>query len=135
VSQRSRLLALPLVMLCVLAYLGSAAHFLLVQHSTCLEHGDMLHGASAERGDAPMQVRPSFADKRVTRTDAVVSGHDADAHCTYVFLRRVVSPSAGVMLSPEAPALPGRVLGMAHGVVEPPVAWLHLAPKSSPPRA
>ena len=121
-------------MLCVLAYLGSVAHFLLVQHSTCLEHGDMLHGASAEQGDAPTQVRPSFTDKRVTRTDAEVSGHDADAHCAYVFLRRVVSPSAGVMLSPQAPVLPGRVLRMAHVAVEPPVAWLHLAPKSSPPR-
>ncbi|MGZ3460617.1 MAG: hypothetical protein ACXU86_19185 [Archangium sp.] len=133
--QRSRLLALPLVMLCVLAYLGSAAHFLLVQHSTCLEHGDMLHGAGAEQGDAPAQVRPSFVDKRVTRTDAKVSGHDEDAHCAYVFLRRVVPPSAGVMLSPEAPVPPVRVLGAEHVAVEPPVAWLYLAPKSSPPRA
>ncbi|OJT20656.1 hypothetical protein BO221_30255 [Archangium sp. Cb G35] len=132
--RRPRLLALPLVLLCVLAYLGSAAHFVLVQHAACLEHGDMVHEASGEQGEARLAVRESFEDERITRTDAQVSVHGADAHCAHVFLRRVVQFPAGVMLPPEAPVLPGQVLEVVSVAVEPQVAWLHLAPKSSPPR-
>jgi hypothetical protein len=132
--RRPRLLALPLVLLCVLAYLGSAAHFVLVQHSTCLEHGELVHEEGVEQGDESSRVQPSFADERIARTDARVSVHGADAHCAHVFLRRVVAPPAGVMLPSEAPVLEGRVLETDSVAVEPPVAWLHLAPKSSPPR-
>lgn len=133
--RRPRLLALPLVLLCALAYLGSAAHFFLVQHTPCIEHGDMLHEGGAEQGEAQVQVRESFEDERITRSDAAqVSVHGADAHCAHVFLRRAVQPPAGVMLPPEAPVLSGQVLEAYSVAVEPQVAWLHLAPKSSPPR-
>ncbi|MFY0568841.1 hypothetical protein ACN28E_34155 [Archangium lansingense] len=132
--RRPRLLALPLVVLCALAYLGSAAHFFLVQHNTCIEHGDLLHEAGVEQGEASVQVSESFEDERVTRADAQVSAHGADAHCAHVFLRRVVQPPAGVMLLPEVPVLSGQVLEADSVAVEPQVACLHLAPKSSPPR-
>ncbi|WP_257458519.1 hypothetical protein [Archangium lipolyticum] len=133
-SRRSRLLALPLVLLCVLAYLGSVAHFVLVQHATCLEHGELLHEGGVEQGDAPVQVvRVSFEDERITGSDAQASVHGADAHCAHVFLRRVAPPPAGVMLSPEEPVLSGPVFVADSEAVEPPVEWLHLAPKSSPP--
>ena len=133
--RRPRLLALPLVLLCALAYLGSAAHFFLVQHTPCVEHGDLLHGAEAEQGEAQVKVRESFEDERITRSDAQASVHGADAHCAHVFLRRAVQPPAGVMLPPEAPVLSGQVLEAYSVAVEPQVAWLHLAPKSSPPRS
>lgn len=133
--RRPRLLALPLVLVCTLAYLGSAAHFFLVQHDTCLEHGEMLHAARGEQGEALKRALPSFADERLTRTDAQVSVHGADAHCTHVFLRRVVQPSVGMTLLPEAPVVSGPGLEVDSVAVEPPVAWLRLAPKSSPPRA
>ncbi|HSP79148.1 MAG TPA: hypothetical protein VLQ93_11495, partial [Myxococcaceae bacterium] len=71
----SRLLALPLVLVCALAYLGSAAHFVLVQPRTCLEHGEMVHGDEVEQGHGP--ERASFSDERLTRTDAVPSVHGA----------------------------------------------------------
>ena len=132
--RRPRLLALPLVLLCALAYLGSAAHFFLVQHNTCIEHGELLHEAGVAQGKAPVQVRESFEEERFTRTDAQVSVHGADAHCAHVFLRRVVQPPAGAMLPPEAPVLSGQVLEVDSVAVEPQVACLHLAPKSSPPR-
>jgi hypothetical protein len=134
-SRRSRLLALPLVVLCVLAYLGSAAHFVLVQHATCLEHGELVHGAQVEQGDVPVQPRESFADERVTRSEAQASVHGADAHCAHVFLRRMEPPPAGVMLSLEAPVLSVLVLEADSETVEPQVECLHLAPKSSPPLA
>ncbi|QRN93979.1 hypothetical protein JRI60_33140 [Archangium violaceum] len=132
-SRRSRLLALPLVLLCVLAYLGSVAHFVLVQHATCLEHGELLHEVGVEQGEAQVQAKVSFEDERITRAEAKASVHGADAHCAHVFLRRVAPPPAGVMLSPEAPVLSGPVLVVDSESVEPPVEWLHLAPKSSPP--
>jgi hypothetical protein len=130
----SRLLALPLVLVCVLAYLGSAAHFVLVQHRTCLEHGEVVHGDEVEQGHGSETVRASFSDERLTRTDAVASVHGADVHCAHTVLRRVASPPVGVMLSEEVPAPEGPVLLADSGHVEPPVEWLHLAPKSSPPR-
>ena len=133
--RRPRLLALPLVLLCALAYLGSVAHFFLVQHTPCVEHGDLLHGAEAEQGEAQVKVRESFEDERITRSDAQASVHGADAHCAHVFLRRAVQPPAGVMLPPEAPVLSGQVLEAYSVAVEPQVAWLHLGPKSSPPRS
>ncbi|HEY0093139.1 MAG TPA: hypothetical protein VGB96_02390, partial [Archangium sp.] len=98
------------------------------------EHGDMLHEAGVEQGEAPREVRESFADERFARTDAQVSVHGADAHCAHVFLRRVVQPPVGVMLPPEVPVHSGQVLEADSVPVEPQVAWLHLAPKSSPPR-
>jgi hypothetical protein len=132
--RRSRLLALPLVVLCALAYLGSAAHFFLVQHNTCLEHGDLVH--EGESGDAPVEVRESFADERLARADVRVSvPHGVDAHCAHDFLRRVAPPPVGGMLSLEAPVPTGSVLEADSVAWEPPVAWLHVAPKSSPPRA
>ncbi len=129
----SRLLALPLVLVCTLAYLGSAAHFALVQHRTCLEHGEMVHGDVVERGHGPKRVLASFTDERLTRTDAVAVVHGADVHCTHTALRRVAPPSVEVTLSEEVPAPTELVRVAGRGDVEPQVEWLHLAPKSSPP--
>lgn len=133
-SRRSRLLALPLVLVCALAYLGSAAHFVLVQHRTCLEHGEMMHEGEVEQGEASGQVRASFADKRLARAEAPASVHGSDAHCAQAFLRRVTPSPVGVMLSLEAPVQSEPVLEAVSEAVEPQVDCLHLAPKSSPPR-
>jgi hypothetical protein len=130
-SRRSRLVAL----VCVLAYLGGAAHFVLVRHHTCLEHGDLVHEGEVEQGEVPGQVRESFADKRLTSAEAQVSVHGSDAHCSHVFLRRAAPSPIGVMLSLEVPVPSGPVLEEDSVAVEPPVGWLHLAPKSSPPLA
>jgi hypothetical protein len=128
-------LALPLVVLSALAYLGSAAHFALVQHSTCLEHGEVVHG-EGEQGHASEELRASFEDERLARTDAApVSVHGVEAHCAHLFFRRVVSPPVGATLAEVQPCPSGPVLLTADAPVEPPVGWLFLAPKSSPPRA
>jgi hypothetical protein len=133
-SRRSRLLALPVALVCVLAYLGSAAHFVLVQHRTCLEHGEMVHEGEVEQGKASGQGRASFADKRVARAEAPSSVHGADAHCAQVFLRRATPSPSGVMLSLEVPVQSEPVLEAVSVAVEPQVDCLHLAPKCSPPR-
>ena len=127
--------ALPLVLLCALAYLGSAAHFVLVQHRTCLEHGEWIHEEGLEPADASRQVSAaSFDDARLTRTEAQAPVHRADVHCAHVFFRRGLPPPDAVLSAPRAPASsePARRVDGMPG--EPQVAWLHLAPKASPPQ-
>jgi hypothetical protein len=133
-SRRPRPLALPWVLLCLLAYLGSAAHFVLVQHRTCLEHGELVHEDGVAQAETPAKVRVSFADKRVTGSEAPASAHGVDAHCAHAFLRRAMPPPAYAMSELRAPVPEGPVLVVVREVVEPPVAWLRLAPKASPPR-
>lgn len=131
---RSRLLALPLVALCAMVYLGSAAHFALVQHSTCLEHGDVLH---LEEGGAISQAHgpeASFSDERIARAGQKGwIGHGAEAHCSDVSLRReALLPAAGSLAARDAQATSGREPPPELWLAEP-VARLRLAPKSSPP--
>ena len=136
-SRRQRLLALPLVLLCALAYLGSAAHFVLVRHSTCAAHGEWVEGG-AEGGDeiAPAQGPVSSAEERIASASGLPSGHHSgDLHCPHSLLRRgIVLPSAGQWKA-YVPEVAGRVRWTDTVRQEPQIAWLHLAPKASPPRA
>jgi hypothetical protein len=122
------------VVLCALAYLGSAAHFALVQHETCAEHGETVH-AGEVHARGPAEAETSFADSRIARTSqAVPVGHGAEAHCAHVFFRREAPPPPeGVVLTARAAPTSGAVL-FADAVVAEPVERLRLAPKSSPPR-
>ncbi|HZI15496.1 MAG TPA: hypothetical protein VE153_34310 [Myxococcus sp.] len=132
---RPRLLALPLVLVCVLAYLGSVMHFAVVQHATCLEHGEVVH---VEAGDAhgTEHVEAASDDARVTaRSEAAAESHGADAHCAHSLLRREASPPAsGGSTVTVAPTRSAPALAVFRFHAEP-VARLHLAPKASPPRA
>jgi hypothetical protein len=131
---RSRLLALPFVALCSLVYLGSAVHFALVQHSTCLEHGEVIHVDGAWAHAQPQQVEASFTDERITgASQGILASHGAEAHCTHAFLRREsLPPTALCLLTPEAAAESSLVRKLEQIPAEP-VARLRLAPKSSPP--
>ncbi|MCY1014897.1 hypothetical protein [Pyxidicoccus sp. MSG2] len=132
---RSRLLALPLVLVCALAYVGNVMHFALVQHATCLEHGEMVH---VEEGSAHAsgQVEDSFDDARVaSRPDVVGGTHDVDAHCVHVFFRReALPPAEATAVLPVVSIRSAPALAVFRFHAEP-VARLHLAPKGSPPRA
>ena len=130
---RSRLLAWPLVVVCGLAYLGSLAHFFLVRHRTCLEHGEVVHGAGAEARVSAVGLEPSEG-VRIARADAAVAVDEADAHCGQVLLRRSVSLPGVTWEAGPAPV--DRATGpRAPGVGVEPVARLRLAPKNSPPLA
>jgi hypothetical protein len=134
-APRPRLLALPLVALCAVVYLGSAAHFALVRHSTCLEHGEILH--LDEGGGAAQQSQrseASFTDERITGSGRRVRiGHGAEAHCSHASLRREsLMPAAWCLAALDSEAESGR--GFTQDLLVPePVARLRLAPKSSPP--
>ena len=126
-------MSLPLVVLLALAYLGSAAHFVLVQHRTCLAHGELVHEGRESSVDAPAPA--SFADERITDAESPESEHPSDVHCAQASLRRVLPPPVEVSAWVPAPLPPQRAWVAEREHVEPPVAWLHLAPKLSPPQA
>lgn len=131
---RSRLMALPLALVCVLAYVGSVMHFALVQHATCLEHGEMVH---VEDGDAHGvgQVEDSFDDARVASRREAADAHGMDAHCVHAFFRREAPPPAqDTAIVQAVPTRSSPALAVFRFHAEP-VARLHLAPKASPPRA
>ncbi len=131
---RPRLLALPLVLLCALAYVGSVMHFVLVQHATCLEHGEVVH---VEQGDAhgTQYVEALSDEARVTPQREAAESHGTDAHCAHAVLRRELSPPAsGGSAVTVAPTRSSPALAVFRFHAEP-VARLHLAPKASPPRA
>jgi hypothetical protein len=133
-SRRSRLLALPFVALCTVVYLGSAAHFTLVQHATCLEHGEAIHLGEEGVASQPQRLASSFTDERVTRSSQGARiGHGAEAHCAHTFLRREsLLPAACSLSSPEDMTESVQALGLKQLPSEQ-VARLRLAPKSSPP--
>jgi hypothetical protein len=134
-ASRPRLLALPLVALCAVVYLGSAAHFALVQHATCLEHGEVLH--LDEGGSAAQQSQrseASFTDERIaSASQRARIGHGAEAHCSHASLRREsLIPAAWYLSAPDPQAESSRSPTQDLLLPEP-VARLRLAPKSSPP--
>lgn len=132
--RRPRLLALPFVVLCAVVYLGSAVHFALVQHSTCMEHGEVIHLEEQESPAQPKQPEASFTDERVARASTGDQiAHGAEARCTHVSLRREsLIPETWYLLTPGVIAEPALRPGLEQFPAEP-VARLRLAPKSSPP--
>jgi len=131
---RSRRLALPVALVCALAYVGSVMHFVLVQHATCLEHGEMVHVEDASAHGLG-EVEASFDDARVASRREAVEAHGMDAHCVHAFFRREAPPPVeGITLVSVAPTRSAPALAVFRFHAEP-VARLHLAPKASPPRA
>ncbi|RKH50602.1 hypothetical protein [Corallococcus llansteffanensis] len=132
----TRLLALPWVLVCVLVYVGSVLHFALVQHTTCLEHGDVMHVGEAQVHGSPSDEEASFDDARVARVPrAQAVPHSAEAHCHHAFFRREALPpaeSAPMMDAVSTRSSPALAVFRFHAA---PVALLRLAPKLSPPRA
>ncbi|NOK12003.1 hypothetical protein [Corallococcus exercitus] len=130
-----RLLALPWVLVCVLVYVGSVLHFALVQHTTCLEHGDVMHVSEASHA-GPLEEELSFDDARVARAPVVkATPHGTEAHCHHAFFRREAPPPAGsapVVAAVSTRSSPALAVFRFQSA---PVALLRLAPKSSPPRA
>ncbi|GHG72426.1 hypothetical protein [Comamonas sp. JC664] len=131
---RSRRMALPLALLCALAYMGSVMHFALVQHATCLEHGEVIHvEAGSDHGAG--HVEASFDDVRLASRGAQAESHGTDAHCVHAFFRREAPPpqqDAPSLLAAPVLSQPALAVFRFHSE---PVARLHLAPKASPPRA
>ncbi len=122
--------ACALTALLALVLLGSGGgHMLLVEHSRCAEHGDLVHGAAHHHDAGPnrqaesamLHGSPDAGTEEVhdhcsaltDRRDALVSIADAGPSIRVLEMRRVLS-------------LPGNEIASS-------ASQLQLAPKTSPP--
>jgi hypothetical protein len=130
-----RALSLVVAGLCVLAQLAGAGHFLLVSHTVCLEHGELIHGA------AHHEVTPVKAE---TQRSALEAADDADDdhghdHCVLPSHKSdadaVARATRVATARPTAPVLELVVPEARAAVVPPRARILLVAPKSSPPAA
>ncbi len=89
-----------LALLCVGLQFSSLAHWTLVTHSTCAEHGELVHEGEAGHAAAPVQGfdAPSFRSSEASAED---HGHD---HCTALSERRDQAVLAAQAHSIQAPA-------------------------------
>lgn len=129
--------ALPtLIALALVAQFSQSAHFALVSHSVCSEHGEMVHGhghlaVGPERG-APHAAKATQDDAKPSV--AAADHHDADAHehCPVMNNQRerIVLPPVDVV---NIVPLPPDVAMMFHAPEPLAGDLLFVAPKSSPP--
>jgi len=137
-AERRRSTSIGLRALCVLvtlllaaSSLGQAAHFWLIPHAFCAEHGELLELANSN-ARVVSAARPSDVDRtQLTRTDADA----AHEHCQLVARRereQLVTGAPALEISPAPP----RALVLVTAPVTPPdesiSRWL-VAPKTSPP--
>jgi len=118
-----------LTTLLVALQLGGVAHFLLVQHETCPEHGELVHGRHNH------QLGPSASPSSTSgvRESAASPGESEHSHCLVSLHQRTRALSAPVqeilhlVMGEVQPAL------RALEAPPPSVPVLSVAPKGSPP--
>ena len=126
-------IAVLVAWLCLLLQASGVAHGLLVRHSFCLEHGELIHVPEAGKGSAP----PAFTSRGKAFAVQATGSAEADEHehCAVFAHRRdslATSPQAhAVAASPHAERAEATHAG---GLLRAPAcALLLLAPKTSPP--
>ena len=127
-----RLLAAFVAVLLTASSLGQSAHFLLVPHAICAEHGELLElterhpHATGERAEAA-----AGADETRASEPAALVDHD---HCQ-VLLRgqreQGLPEASAVAVSPPASAETAFLTALGRFARE--LSVLSLAPKTSPP--
>jgi len=128
-----RSFALCVVSFCVFTQFSSLLHMVFVEHSTCPEHGELVHGqarASASLAHAHTEVLPSAA----FQADASSSELHEHEHCSVLgdgrqrALINFVAMPAVYAAAPAALRVTPRVAAHVSSV-----ALYMIAPKSSPP--
>ena len=129
-----------LAIVCAALQLGVAAHFFLVQHALCAEHGDLVHADSPHASQvASERAAEAQTNAPVLQTgQALDDAHEHD-HCLQSNARgrSVIEAREGRLTeAPRAASVP------IHAVVRSPepralrsLKLLLLAPKNSPPCA
>jgi hypothetical protein len=121
-------------LVCLLGQVAGVAHLGLVSHVRCLEHDALVHTSASGAGDHH-EVAPTSSRTAVSGVPADIEDH-SDDHCLAAGLRNreqglaPVTTAVAVAAFTVADASAGRLQAL---VPAPPVALLHLAPKSSPP--
>jgi hypothetical protein len=126
-----RLLSLLVALLLTASSLAQVAHFLLVPHAFCAEHGELLELGSESAG-------LSHADSGDSHEASVVADGAEDSHDHCQLLARnqreqLLPPAPGFELPPAPEGTVGEPQPMA-AVALPTGDCLASAPKTSPPR-
>lgn len=129
------LLAACVALLLTASNLGQAAHFLLVPHAVCAEHGELLEltEQSGHRAEAREHAADGSRETRAAQPEALLD-HD---HCQVLIRgqREQSLPQPGsVALLPAAEAEKLAIFS-ASSALRRPLSTLALAPKTSPPRS
>lgn len=130
-----RVLVMLVAMLSAALQLGSAAHFVLVRHTVCSEHGELVHAGEAHAG-SHAGLPSAGDDPTLDEAAAVDEGHEHD-HCVTSDARQASLSFSRCVLWPEAArALPADADPPARcDAAErlPSARILLFAPKNSPP--
>jgi hypothetical protein len=130
-----RLLAAFVALLLTASALGQAAHFLLVPHTICAEHGELLDLAdqASHTAAAQPQAVESARETRAAQPEAAFE-HD---HCQVLARgqrEQALPKPAAVAVLPPAAVESSVALEVDRTLVGS-LPTLQLAPKTSPPRA
>jgi hypothetical protein len=132
-SNTRGVLASALVPLLIAAHLSSFAHMVLVQHSACPEHGELVHHADPAENVAPAP-RPDTVTPTVAVANALAETEASHDHCLVLANRReekmfvATSVALGNII-----ALPMSVGDMETTPFPSTSRLYRLAPKNSPP--
>jgi hypothetical protein len=127
-----RVLATLVALLLTLSALGQVAHFLLVPHAICSEHGELLELSERAAHTSTDQVEPgSEQDAHVVASD-LAAEHD---HCQVLSRgqREQALPTPPSFEVPSASLETAQVLARQDAIHRG-LTPLSLAPKTSPPR-
>ncbi len=133
VSLSKQCLAIGLATFALIGQLASLSHLVLVRHTVCLEHGELIHPDEASaRGVATTHLSESLASALRPAPEATGShGHE---HCAIAAHRRErVVVLAASALALELPAEGPRLSPGTTDAQLTPRAVYRFAPKSSPP--
>ncbi len=124
-----RLFAGALALALALGQVAAAAHFALVRHATCLDHGLAVHvGAESGHAHHPKTSSPAW----VEGDDSSDHGHE---HCAVAAVRRDAPAEVGAPRSATLCARgPLAAMPERAGAPGSDAVW-RLAPKQSPPTA
>lgn len=108
----------------------SGGHMLLVEHTRCAEHGELVHDALGHRHDAGLHVAADAPAFESAGDDAPDSAHE---HCAPIADRRdAIVAVVSAEVAPSSPMPPPRVLS-TETVAVPGESRFRVAPKNSPP--
>jgi hypothetical protein len=109
---------------------STGGHMLLVEHSRCVEHGELVHNSQAHAHVSEAHAHANLAAVHATQNGDSDEAHE---HCVLSFDRRdgLASVDASLVFTPPVDAV-GDV-GLTDAFVAPLAARFRIAPKNSPP--
>lgn len=109
---------------------STGGHMLLVEHSKCVEHGELVHNSRAHTHVSKQHAHADLVVLHATQNGGSEQGHE---HCALSFDRRdaLALVEASAVSTPRVDVV--RKLGLTDAFIAPVVARFRIAPKNSPP--